>query len=209
TNSDIGLVPPAPSKTTESSISDLTNDAPVIVDIATGKSKAYVFSTQEDLNDWMAIQDNVANLAIEDNLYIVNKQVTDQWWDGTDLKVLETEQPDMSNVITILGTATGNGNAITDISIDSNTLTSAKNATFVTTGFDQSITGMKTFTNTIISNGIQYSGYDNTSVFLAGGGVRAISDIVSTVDLTDYYNKTKTDELLGDKANSADLDNYY
>ncbi|KAA6375671.1 MAG: hypothetical protein EZS28_028804, partial [Streblomastix strix] len=40
-------------------------------------------------------------------------------------------------------------------------------------------------------------------------GVRAISDIVSTVDLTDYYNKTKTDELLGDKANSADLDNYY
>ncbi|KAA6356246.1 MAG: hypothetical protein EZS28_048227, partial [Streblomastix strix] len=178
-------------------------------DIATGKSKAYVFSTQEELNDWMAIQDNVANLAIGDNLYIVDKQVTDYQWDGTDLKVLETEQPDMSNVITTLGTATGNGNAITDISIDGNTLTPAKNATFVTTGFDQSITGMKTFTSTIISNGIQYSGHDNTSVFLAGGGVRAISDIVSTVDLTDYYNKTKTDELLGDKANSADLDNYY
>ncbi|KAA6308699.1 MAG: hypothetical protein EZS28_056640, partial [Streblomastix strix] len=26
---------------------------------------------------------------------------------------------------------------------------------------------------------------------------------------TDYYNKTKTDELLGDKANVGDLDNYY
>ncbi|KAA6365157.1 MAG: hypothetical protein EZS28_039316, partial [Streblomastix strix] len=71
------------------------------------------------------------------------------------------------------------------------------------------ITGMKTFTSTIISNGIQYSGYDNSSVFLAGGGVKSISDIVSTVDLTDYYNKTKTDELLGDKANAGDLDNYY
>ncbi|KAA6392035.1 MAG: hypothetical protein EZS28_012437 [Streblomastix strix] len=178
-------------------------------DIATGKSKAHVFSTQEELNDWIAIQDNVANLATGDNLYIVDKLVTDYWWDGTYLKVLKTEQPDMSNVFTTLGVATRNGNAIIDISIEGNTLTSSKNATFVTTEFDQSITGMKTFTNTIISNGIQYSGYDNTSVFLAEGEVRAISDINASVDLTDYYNQTKTDELLGDKANSADLDNYY
>ncbi|KAA6373038.1 MAG: hypothetical protein EZS28_031435 [Streblomastix strix] len=154
-------------------------------DIATSKWKAYVFSTQEELNDWMAIQENVANLAIGDNLYIVDKDVIDYWWDGTDLKILETELPDMSNVITTPGAATGSDNAITDISIDGNTLTPAKNST------------------------IQYSGYDNTSVFLAGGGVSAIADIVSTVDLTDYYNKTKTDELLGDKINSADLDNYY
>jgi hypothetical protein len=125
----------------------------------------------------MAIQDNVANLAIGDNLYIVDKEVTDYWWDGTDLKVLETELPDMSNVITTLGTATGSGNAITDLSIDGNILTPAKNTTFVTTGNDQSITGTKTFTSTIISNGIQYSGYDNSSVFLAGGGVRSIADI--------------------------------
>ncbi|KAA6384954.1 MAG: hypothetical protein EZS28_019518 [Streblomastix strix] len=99
----------------------------------------------------------------------------------------------MSNVITTLGTATGNGNVITDISIDGNTLTPAKNATFVTTEFDQSIIGMKTFTSTIISNGIQYSGYDNTSVFLAGGGVKAISDIQSA-----SYSKSETyakDEL--------------
>ncbi|KAA6357722.1 MAG: hypothetical protein EZS28_046751, partial [Streblomastix strix] len=53
-----------------------------------------------------------------------------------------------------------------------------------------------------------YSGYDNNSVFLAGGGVRAISDINASVDLTDYYNKTKTDELLGDKADKTDLDSY-
>ncbi|KAA6391991.1 MAG: hypothetical protein EZS28_012484 [Streblomastix strix] len=71
-------------------------------DIATGKSKAYAFSTQGELNDWMAIQDNVAKLVIGDNLYIVDKEVTDYWWDGTDLKVLETELPDMSNVIATL-----------------------------------------------------------------------------------------------------------
>ncbi|KAA6367989.1 MAG: hypothetical protein EZS28_036485 [Streblomastix strix] len=71
-------------------------------DIASGKSKAYVFVTQSDLNDWMAIQDNVAKHAIGDNLYIVDKQVVDYWWDGTDLKVLKTKQPDMANVITTL-----------------------------------------------------------------------------------------------------------
>ncbi|KAA6403788.1 MAG: hypothetical protein EZS28_000681 [Streblomastix strix] len=87
-------------------------------DIATGKSKAYVFSTQGELNDWMVIQDNVTKLVIGDNLYIVDKEVTDYWWDGTDLKVLETELPDMSNVITTLRAATGGGNAITEISID-------------------------------------------------------------------------------------------
>ncbi|KAA6404471.1 MAG: hypothetical protein EZS28_000022 [Streblomastix strix] len=73
-----------------------------IRDIATGKSKAYVFSTQVELNDWMTDQENVAKLVIGDNLYIVDKEVTDYWWDGTDLKLLETELPDMSNVITTL-----------------------------------------------------------------------------------------------------------
>ncbi|KAA6391107.1 MAG: hypothetical protein EZS28_013366 [Streblomastix strix] len=178
-------------------------------DIASGKSKGYVFDSQSDLNDWMAIQDNVANLAIGDNLYIVDQQVTDYWWDGTNLRQLETEQPDMTNVITTLGTATGSGNAITDLSIDGNILTLAKNTTFVTTGSDQSITGMKTFTSTIISNGIQYSGYDNTSVFLAGGGVKSISDINASVDLSNYYNKTQTysqtetNNLLNGKANTG------
>ncbi|KAA6381742.1 MAG: hypothetical protein EZS28_022730 [Streblomastix strix] len=189
-------------------------------DIATGKSKAYVFSTQDELNDWMAIQDNVAKLVIGDNLYIVDKEVTDYWKDGTDLKVLETELPDMSNVITTLGAATGSGNAITDISIYGNALTPAKNTTFVTTGFDQSIIGMKTFTSTIISNGIQYLGYHNSSVFLAGGGVRSIADIQSAsytkseddallllkadkTELIDSYTKTETNNLLNSKTDNG------
>ncbi|KAA6401443.1 MAG: hypothetical protein EZS28_003041 [Streblomastix strix] len=109
--------------------------------IATGKSKAYVFSTQEELNDWMAVHDNVAKLVIGDNLYIVDNEVTDYWWDRTDLKVLETELPDMSNVVTTLGAATGGGNAITDISIDGNVLTPAKNKNFVDTDYDQSSSG--------------------------------------------------------------------
>ncbi|KAA6372926.1 MAG: hypothetical protein EZS28_031547, partial [Streblomastix strix] len=189
-------------------------------DIATGKSKAYVFSTQGELSDWIAIQNNVAKLVIGDNLYIVDKEVTDYWWDETDLKVLETELPDMSNVITTLGAATGSGNAITDVSIDGITLTPAKNTSLVTTGFDQSITWMKIFTSTIISNDIQYSGNDNSSVFLAGGGVRSIADIQSAsyskseddallllkadkTELIDSYTKTETNNLLNSKTDTG------
>ncbi|KAA6398637.1 MAG: hypothetical protein EZS28_005839 [Streblomastix strix] len=133
-----------------------------IIDIDTEKSKAYVFSIQEEMNDWMTIQDNVAKLVIGDNLYIDDKEVTDYWWDGTNLRVLETELPDMSNVISTLRAATGGGNAIIDISIDGNTLILAR--------------------NTI---------YDNSSVFLVGEGVKSISDINATVDLSNYYNKTQ------------------
>ncbi|KAA6386721.1 MAG: hypothetical protein EZS28_017751 [Streblomastix strix] len=173
-------------------------------DIATGKSKAYVFSIQEELNDWMVIQDNVAKQVIGDNLYIVDKEVTDYWWEGTDLKILQTGLSDMINVITTLGAATRNGNGKTDISIDGNTLISAKNTTFVITGNDQSITGMETFTYTIIFNGIQYTGYDNNSVFLAGGGDRSSEDIYSA-----SYSKSEDDALLLLKADKAQfIDSY-
>ncbi|KAA6388593.1 MAG: hypothetical protein EZS28_015881 [Streblomastix strix] len=178
-------------------------------DIASGKSKGYVFATTQEMNMWMEDQENVAKLAIGDKLYIVDKEVMDYWWDGTSLRALETELPDMSNVVTTLGAATGNGNAITDISIDGNTITPAKNETFVTTSYDQNIGGQKTFTTTIHSVGIAVQNYDNNSVICAGGGVKAISDIVSTVELTDYYNKTKTDQLLGEKADATELSNYY
>ncbi|KAA6397419.1 MAG: hypothetical protein EZS28_007059 [Streblomastix strix] len=142
--------------------------------IASGKLKAYVFDTQSDLNDQLAVQDNVAKLAIGDNLYIVNKQVVDYWWDGTDLKVLETEQPDMTNVITTLGTAIGGGNAINDLLFSENILIYAKNINFVIADQEQNITGSKTFTSTIRSVGIQVQNFDNLSVVLAGGGVKAI-----------------------------------
>ncbi|KAA6403850.1 MAG: hypothetical protein EZS28_000615 [Streblomastix strix] len=130
-------------------------------DIETGKSKGYLFQIYGELNDQMAIQDNVAKLVIGYNLYIVDKEVTDYQWDGTDLKVLETELTDMNIVITTHGAATGGDNAKIGLSIDRNTLTSAKNTIFVTTRFDQSITRMNTFTSAIISNDIQYSQYDS------------------------------------------------
>ncbi|KAA6363679.1 MAG: hypothetical protein EZS28_040795, partial [Streblomastix strix] len=109
-------------------------------DIASGKSKGFVFATTDEMNTWMEDSENVAKLAIGDNLYIVDKQVIDYWWDGSSLRALETELPDMSNVMNILGAATGGGNAITDLSFDGNTLIPAKNSSFITTNYDETIT---------------------------------------------------------------------
>ncbi|KAA6371040.1 MAG: hypothetical protein EZS28_033432, partial [Streblomastix strix] len=39
-------------------------------------------------------------------VYIVAQYVMDYWWDDIGLRALDTELPDMSNVIIILGTAT-------------------------------------------------------------------------------------------------------
>ncbi|KAA6379153.1 MAG: hypothetical protein EZS28_025319 [Streblomastix strix] len=150
-------------------VSSLVNQPQLqeVRDIATGKSKSYVFSAQGQLNDWMAIQDNIAKLVIGDNLYIVDKEVTDYWWDETDLKVLESELPDMSSVMTTLGTATGGG-------------------------------------------------YDNNSVFLAGGGVRSIADIQSasyskseTYARDEVYTKSEGEVLLLLKADKTQLIDSY
>ncbi|KAA6348952.1 MAG: hypothetical protein EZS28_051953, partial [Streblomastix strix] len=172
--------------------------------IATGKSKTYVFDTQGELNDWMAVQENIANIVIGDNLYIVDKEITEYWWDGTDLKVLETELPDMSNVITTLGVTTGSGNAITDLSIDVNILTPAKNKNFVDTDYDQTITGQKSFTTTIYLVGITYQGYQNSNVILAVGGVRSIADIQNA-----SYTQVQDNTLLLLKAGKTQLINSY
>ncbi|KAA6353644.1 MAG: hypothetical protein EZS28_050829, partial [Streblomastix strix] len=167
-------------------------------DIASRKSKTYVFSTQGELNDWMDVQDNVAKLVIGDNLYIVDKEVTDYWWDGTDIKVLETELPDMINVITTLGAATGGSNAITDISIDGNVLAPAKNKKIFDTDYDQSIYGQNTFNTTIYSVGILIQTYNNSSVVCTRGGIRSIADIQSA-----SYSKSKDDALLILKADKS------
>ncbi|KAA6399234.1 MAG: hypothetical protein EZS28_005235 [Streblomastix strix] len=178
--------------------------------IASGKSKGYVFITTDEMKTWMEDQENVTKLAICDNLYIVDKQVMDYWWDGSSLPALETELPDMSNVMTILGAATGGDNAITDLSFDGNTLIPAKNSSFITTNYDETITGQKTFYTTIHSVGISVQNYDNNSVVCADGGVKAIQDINASVDFSNYYNKsqtyslTETDQKLNLKLNISD-----
>ncbi|KAA6362860.1 MAG: hypothetical protein EZS28_041613, partial [Streblomastix strix] len=171
-------------------------------DIAQGKSKGYVFATTDEMNTWMEDQENVAKLSISDNLYIVDKQVIDYWRDCINLRVLETELPDMRNVVTTLGATTGGGNAITDISFEGNILTPAKNTSFVPNNYDETITGQKTFNTTIHSVGIMVQTYDNNSVVCSGGGMKAIFDITSNYyNKSETYSQTETNNLLYNKAN--------
>ncbi|KAA6391161.1 MAG: hypothetical protein EZS28_013312 [Streblomastix strix] len=160
-------------------------------DIASGKSKGYVLATTDEMNTSMEDQENVAKLAIGDNLYIVNKVVINYWRNGSDFRALETELPDMSNIMTILGTATGGGNAIIDLSFSVNTLIPPKKSSFITNNFNETIAGQITFYTTIHSVGIIVQNYDNNSVVCAGGD-KAIQDINASVDLSNYYNKSQT-----------------
>ncbi|KAA6376025.1 MAG: hypothetical protein EZS28_028449 [Streblomastix strix] len=191
-------------------------------DIATGKSKGCVFATTDEMNTWMKDQENVAKLAIGDNLYIVDKQVMDYWWDGSSFRALETELPDMSNFMTILGAATGGGNAITDLSFDGNTLIPTKNSSFITTNYDETISGQKTFYTIIHSVGISVQNYDNNSVVCVDGGVKSIQDINASLkqikyqiqklnisDQIDAYTKTQDDALLLLKADKTQLIDAY
>ncbi|KAA6367101.1 MAG: hypothetical protein EZS28_037371, partial [Streblomastix strix] len=110
----------------------------------------------------------------------------------------------MSNVVTTQGAATGGSNAITDISVDGNVLTPAKNASYVTNNYDETITGQKTFNTTIHSVGIMVRTYDNNSVVCAGGGVKAISDITANYyNKSETYSQTETNNLLNNKADSG------
>ncbi|KAA6388443.1 MAG: hypothetical protein EZS28_016029, partial [Streblomastix strix] len=169
----------------------------VVRNIVTGKSKAYVFSTQEELNDWMAIQDN----------------------DGTDLKVLETELPDMSNVVTTLGAVTRSGSAITDISIDGNTLTLAKNTTKSETyARDEVLT--KTETNNLLNDkantGVSYiKSEDDVLLVLKADKTQLLDAYTKSEDdallllkadknqLIDSYTKTETNNLLNNKTDNG------
>ncbi|KAA6402149.1 MAG: hypothetical protein EZS28_002323 [Streblomastix strix] len=189
-------------------VSSLVNQTELqeVHDIASAKQIAYVFDIQQDLIDRMAIQDNVAKLIISDNLYIVDKQVVDYWWGGIDLKVLETEQPDMTNVITTLGTATGGDNAISDLSFSGNTLILAKKINFVTADYDQNISGSKTFTSTIHSVGIQVQYYDNLSV--TQNDALLLLNAEKT-ELIDSYTKGEDDALLQLKADKTQLIDAY
>ncbi|KAA6388055.1 MAG: hypothetical protein EZS28_016419 [Streblomastix strix] len=172
-------------------------------DIASGKSKGYVFATTDEMNTWMEDLENVAQLTIGDNLYIFDKQVMDYWWDGSNLRAIETELPDMSNVMTILGTPTGGGNAIIDLSFDGNIQIPAKNSSFITTNNDETITGQKTFYTTIHSVGISVQNYNNNSVVCAGGADALLDDKLNVSDYIDAYTKGETNNLLNNKANSG------
>ncbi|HEY9122851.1 MAG TPA: hypothetical protein VIO15_00825 [Bacteroidales bacterium] len=67
--------------------------------IAKGRNKGYVFATVDALDAWLSIPDNVAQLNLGDNLYILAIDVPDFWWDGTQKRMLETQKVDLTGYV--------------------------------------------------------------------------------------------------------------
>ena len=64
--------------------------------IARGKSRAKIFDTADELDEWLSKEENTVLLQKGDNLYIRDKGVPDYWWDGTAKQELEVEKVDLS-----------------------------------------------------------------------------------------------------------------
>lgn len=66
--------------------------------IAEGRSRAFVFESEEEMQSWTAV--NPDKLNIGDNLWIIDTGVPDFWWDGTQPRPLETQKVDLSDYYT-------------------------------------------------------------------------------------------------------------
>lgn len=81
-----------------SDVTGLENAISTMTGIAQGKCKAEVFDTVEELDTWLADENNRAGLNTGDVFYIRAVDVPDYWWDGeTGTKqILETTKVDLS-----------------------------------------------------------------------------------------------------------------
>jgi len=82
--------------------------------IARGKSRAMVFLDLDELNLWVSDSNNTINLNQGDNLYIIDVNTPDYWWDGTQIQQLETQKVDLTTVVSGPATATDGAIALYD-----------------------------------------------------------------------------------------------
>lgn len=69
-----------------------------VVSVASGKTASYVFDTVADLDSWLAVSANTANLKTGDVFLIRAVNVPDYWWDSNtkSKQILETTKVDLS-----------------------------------------------------------------------------------------------------------------
>jgi len=67
-----------------------------VEEIAKGRAKGFVFATKASMDEWLSYYNNLIKLKQGDNLYIIQKNVPDYWWDGKQAQELETQKVDLS-----------------------------------------------------------------------------------------------------------------
>lgn len=97
---------------TKASLRGILTIAKKALNIALGRNQARVFASVADLDAWLAVPANTEQLNVGDNFYIVETDVPDYWWDGTQKQKLETQKVDLT---TYNQRITANANAISDL----------------------------------------------------------------------------------------------
>lgn len=83
-------------------LDDVSDTADEALTIAKGRNRALTFLTYQELSSWIdgdftrSDGKTVSDLQTGDNLYIVETGVPDYWWDGTQIRPLETQKVDLS-----------------------------------------------------------------------------------------------------------------
>lgn len=83
-------------------LEETTDTADEALTVARGRNRALCFFTYQELSDWLngdfQREDGKtkADLQTGDNLYIVEVGVPDYWWDGEQIRPLETQKVDLS-----------------------------------------------------------------------------------------------------------------
>lgn len=69
--------------------------------IAQGKNTGYVFQDEAEMNEWLSDPANTEKLKAGDSFFIVDLDVPDYWWDGTQAQVQEGPKVDLTPYATI------------------------------------------------------------------------------------------------------------
>ncbi|KAA6381217.1 MAG: hypothetical protein EZS28_023256 [Streblomastix strix] len=144
--------------------------------------KSYVFDTQNDLDEWMQITDNVDLLNVGDKMYISNETFF-YWWEGETLQQIQLGGSGSGGTGSIsIGEIVGSGNAVTSLSMNGNEIIPYRNNTFVDLASTQTITGTMTFSSDVTANSFAISGENGTDqyVLLADGSTKSISDFANS-----------------------------
>ena len=86
----------------KSNLDNVSDTADEALTIAKGRNRALTFLTYQELSSWIDGDftrpdgKTVSDLMTGDNLYIVETGVPDYWWDGEQIRPLETQKVDLS-----------------------------------------------------------------------------------------------------------------
>jgi hypothetical protein len=68
--------------------------------MAGGRPTGKVFATVAELDAWLLVPENMESLPVPYNFYILDLDVPDYWWDGTQKQISETEKVDLTGYFT-------------------------------------------------------------------------------------------------------------